>query len=282
MFRKNSFSLSFWEALFFCVLYVLLPYILILLASVVGLLFFESFANSFFKIVSLFNFPLGRAILSLISIIIIVLLLRIRKDDVFDFDWINKLEPVWLIGTIILVLGLSIVVSEIDNIARYFFPMTPFWVDIFRSIRNQPIIFFILEVIIVAPFVEEFMFRGIIARGLNERYSYVFAIFVSAFMFGLVHLNFWQFISAFIAGLFIAWLYLYSKSLILVIFAHGLFNGMDLLFSRILKISIPGFNATGVNLYGGQPYLFTVLGVVLVLIGVVIIKSIPVHYNTEY
>jgi len=234
------------------------------------------------RVVEFFNLPLSNAILSLVNIIVIILLLRLKKDDVFDIDWVGKVEPVWLIGTIILVLGLSIVVSEIGNIAQYFFPMDPFWIDIFRSIRNQPLAFFIIEVIIIAPFVEEFIFRGVIARGLNNKYSYGFAIIVSSIMFGLVHLNFWQFTSAFFAGLIITWLYLYSKSLLLVIFAHGLFNGVDLLFSRVLNISIPGFNEVGINFYQGQPYLFTLMGVVLLIVGILIIKSVPNDSAIEY
>ncbi|MFP4457083.1 MAG: CPBP family intramembrane glutamic endopeptidase [Clostridia bacterium] len=282
MFKKNTFSMSFWEALFICVLYVLLPFLLTLLAAVAGIPFYGGFSNSFVHIIDFFNLPLSNAILSLVNIIVIILLLRLKKDDVFDIDWVNKVEPVWLVGTVILVLGLSIVVSEIGNIAQYFFPMDPFWIDIFRSVRNQPLAFFIIEVIIVAPFVEEFLFRGIIARGLDKKYSYVFAIIVSSFMFGLVHLNFWQFVSAFSAGIFITWLYLYTRSLLLVIFAHGLFNGIDLLFTRVLSISIPGFNEVGTNFYSGQPYLFTLLGVVLLIVGTIIIKSIPNNNPVEY
>jgi len=282
MFRKNTFSLSFWEALFFGVLFVLLQYVIILIAAGIGWPFFGSFSVSFFKVIDFFSLPLSNAILTLVNIIIIVLLLRIRKDGVFEFDWFNSLEPIWIIGTIIMILGITIVATEIVNIAQFFYPMDPSWVDVFDSMRSQPLVFYILEIVIVAPFIEEFMFRGIIARGLNEKYSYAFAIFVSAFMFGVMHLNFWQFVSAFTLGLFLTWLYLYTKSLMLVIFAHGLYNGIPIIFTEVLQISIPGFNEVGTNIYGGQPYLFTGLGVLLIIIGIIIIKSVSSNYQVEY
>lgn len=65
----------------------------------------------------------------------------------------------------------------------------------------------------IAPLVEEMFFRGILLRGLAMRYPSADAMVYSAFVFGIVHLNVYQFVIAFAVGLLAAALYLRTRSL---------------------------------------------------------------------
>jgi uncharacterized protein len=83
----------------------------------------------------------------------------------------------------------------------------------------------LFAICIIAPFLEEILFRGIILRGFLSHYSPIKSILLSALLFALIHLNLYQIPVAFIMGCFLGWLYFYSRSLWPSIFAHALYNG---------------------------------------------------------
>jgi membrane protease YdiL (CAAX protease family) len=80
---------------------------------------------------------------------------------------------------------------------------------------------------ICAPILEELIFRGIILRGLLNRYHPKKAIIWSAVIFGIAHLNPWQFIAAFSIGLFMGWVYYRTKSIFPGIFIHWFNNSIS-------------------------------------------------------
>ncbi|WP_066736643.1 CPBP family intramembrane glutamic endopeptidase [Cupriavidus sp. D384] len=65
----------------------------------------------------------------------------------------------------------------------------------------------------IAPMVEEMFFRGILLRGMLKRYATADAIVYSAFVFGLMHLNVYQFVIAFAVGILAAAFYVRTGSL---------------------------------------------------------------------
>ena len=83
----------------------------------------------------------------------------------------------------------------------------------------------LIAVCLIAPFLEEMLFRGIILRGFLSHYSPRKSIIVSALIFGVVHLNLYQLPVAFILGCFLGWIYYLSRSLWPAILAHALYNG---------------------------------------------------------
>lgn len=83
----------------------------------------------------------------------------------------------------------------------------------------------IIAICLIAPFLEEMLFRGIILRGFLSHYSPKKSILISALLFGLFHLNLYQIPVAFFMGCFLGWLYYYSRSLWPSILAHALYNG---------------------------------------------------------
>ncbi len=81
-----------------------------------------------------------------------------------------------------------------------------------------------LTVVVAAAFLEEYLFRGIVLRGFLKNYSPTQAIIWSAVFFGLFHFNPWQFVAAFILGLYMGWLYYRTQSLWPCIAIHALNN----------------------------------------------------------
>lgn len=79
------------------------------------------------------------------------------------------------------------------------------------------------SVVIAAPVMEEFFFRGCILK-LFENDSPWFGMVFSAFCFGLMHLNIAQGIPAFFMGLVLAWYTMKSKTIVPAILIHAANN----------------------------------------------------------
>jgi len=77
---------------------------------------------------------------------------------------------------------------------------------------------------VAAPLLEEMLFRGVMLRSFLAQYSRKQAILWSSLIFGLAHLNAYQFVTAFVLGLVLGWLYERTHSLWPSIILHAAFN----------------------------------------------------------
>jgi len=191
-----------------------------------------------------------------------------KFDEVFVFN--NVSSNLWLAITVFM-FGFIIISSEINNVLEYFLPMPEFLQEAFETMLvNKYIIIPVLFVGVAPAFIEEMLFRGIILNGFKENYSHKKAIIVSSLLFGIVHLNPWQFVTAFIMGMVSAWVCLKIKALTLSIYMH-LFNNVAAVF--IIKtrdiVLIKGFN-TEPSEQSFQPLWFDILGILLVAIGIIL------------
>ncbi|AID37435.1 CPBP family intramembrane glutamic endopeptidase [Candidatus Walczuchella monophlebidarum] len=107
----------------------------------------------------------------------------------------------------------------------------------FFHVTQYPISFF-LSAILFAPIYEEILFRGIFLRKIfKTSISSIKSIFFSALLFGIMHLNPWQIIIAFLFGIFIGIIYIGTRSISICIFLHAIYNSMQILHSiQILNV----------------------------------------------
>lgn len=77
---------------------------------------------------------------------------------------------------------------------------------------------------VLAPVLEEMLFRGIILRSFLAQYPTWAAILASAGLFGFVHLNIYQYVGAVFMGLLLGWLYERTRSLLPCIALHAAYN----------------------------------------------------------
>ncbi|MBT1707394.1 CPBP family intramembrane metalloprotease [Fulvivirgaceae bacterium PWU5] len=90
---------------------------------------------------------------------------------------------------------------------------------------NQTSLFTFVLMVIAAPVLEELIFRGVILDGLlKQAYSPSKAIIISSFLFGIVHLNPWQFVAAFLVGLFAGWVFYKTRNMVYPIVIHSTTN----------------------------------------------------------
>jgi uncharacterized protein len=77
---------------------------------------------------------------------------------------------------------------------------------------------------VLAPILEELLFRGVLLRAFLRHHPRWAAISYSALLFGAAHMNVYQFLLAFLLGLLLGWLYERSQSLLPCIALHAALN----------------------------------------------------------
>ena len=166
--------------------------------------------------------------------------------------------------------GLIILLGEFENIILHFFPISNEVMDMFDMLLSGGS--GVLAAIIMASITEEVLFRGMILPGLAQNYGKTTGIIVTALLFGIIHLNPWQFVPAFIMGVFLGWIYLETKNIWLCIGLHG-FNNALAAIPFYLGIEIPGIVYDARDGVQFQPLWLDVIGVVLFIVGFVILKG---------
>lgn len=180
--------------------------------------------------------------------------------------------PDWIDGiTVVLAGGISIVIvmhfldpgtvaadlgrkhSRRDWILAAFFALLTYFVSVFAAVMlsslpfmpqeseaelllemfPQPIVLRLLLMAVFIPIIEEIIYRGVVLVRLTHRFRPGFAILISAALFGIIHFDPFQAVYAFFVGLFIGWFYLRTRSLMLAIWIHAVFNSYGLLMSEL-------------------------------------------------
>ena len=93
----------------------------------------------------------------------------------------------------------------------------------------------VLIVVVVAPIVEESVFRGIMLPSLRAQWGDRIAVLGTAFVFAAMHLNLFSFLPIFAIAVLLGRLFLDSKSLWVPIVCHAAFNGIGVFFLLALR-----------------------------------------------
>jgi len=186
-----------------------------------------------------------------------------RFFKVRPFD-LSLLPPVLLTSV-----SLAVV---IDQGAKVFFEMMKFFpqwpvVDLSEALMaRHPIGGFIL-VVVVAPFTEEYLFRGMILRGLLTRHRPVVAVIFSAVLFGVMHANILQFQLGLVIGIAFGWWFVRTRSVGPGLVGHAVFNAVAYFSTVFPNFFAPLGPSTGPEVVH-QPPWFTLSAVMFVALGV--------------
>lgn len=91
------------------------------------------------------------------------------------------------------------------------------------SMQAQPLWVTLLTACVLAPILEELVFRGAVLRRLRP-FGDRFAMAASALLFSLMHTNLYQMLYAFVLGYFFAWLILRTGRLTATMLLHAVIN----------------------------------------------------------
>ena len=125
--------------------------------------------------------------------------------------------------------GAVVLATKVNELVVYYFPMSQSELDIFDDMVSGGVTS-VITLCVLAPFIEEMLFRGLFLRSFLWNYSPAKAIVLSALLFGAAHLNVYQFVTASALGFLSGWLYFATHSLWPSIFEHALYNGGVMLY----------------------------------------------------
>lgn len=95
----------------------------------------------------------------------------------------------------------------------------------------------VLMAVVLAPIVEELIFRGCVYRFLKSQTTLLPAQFISGCIFSLMHANLMSFVPLLVVGILLARIYEKSGNLYVSIWFHTFFNGFSLLMLYITSLS---------------------------------------------
>ena len=94
-----------------------------------------------------------------------------------------------------------------------------------------------LYAILLGPIFEEYFFRKVLIDKIS-RYGELFAVLVSAFMFMIYHMNFYQFIGVFLMGVVLGHVYVKTRRIEYTITLHQLANFFGLFVPMLIGTSV--------------------------------------------
>ena len=142
-----------------------------------------------------------------------------------------------------------------------------------EQMLKGPVWIVLISVSVFAPFFEEWLCRGIILRGLLKKMKPGWAIVISALVFGLIHMNLWQAIPAFIIGVVLGYVYYKTGSLKLTMLMHCVNNTLSVILSRIPGLEDVEFFAEIMSPWTYAPMIIAFA--IVLACGLLIIRSIP-------
>ncbi|TGL33740.1 CPBP family intramembrane metalloprotease [Leptospira koniambonensis] len=195
--------------------------------------------------------------------------LKISEKDYTEVLRLRSPKVLEVISFAITAIGFSFLLSEVDNLFSMYFPKPDFIINLFQGLFDGENVFLAAILLsVVAPLTEEFMFRGVILDKFLRKYSVISSFLLSSFLFGLIHMNPWQFIGSSILGIYMAWVVYKTDSIWNSIVIHAVFNGIPLIVLHGLKLEIPGFSAPVVGkIQILQPLWLDLLGLLITCFG---------------
>lgn len=133
------------------------------------------------------------------------------------------------------------------------------------------LVFNIFLIAMIPALGEELFFRGIIQKILSERRNIHVAIWISAFIFSAIHLQFYGFFPRLLLGAFLGYLLFWSGNLWLPIIAHFANNAVAVVF-YYLKLN--GVQVIDIETIGSEStWWLGVFSAILLIVGIYIIRK---------
>lgn len=132
----------------------------------------------------------------------------------------------------------------IVNLISSYYNMAPDVQDVVKWVLEEKSLFIIICLvffgIIVAPILEEILFRGFLQSALKNTFGSRYALVISASLFAAVHMDLFAFLQIFILGILLGYLYEKTQTLAASIIVHILHNSLTLVFLLYFKYFLKG------------------------------------------
>lgn len=171
-------------------------------------------------------------------LVIVVFLIRTRGWKWTDFGW-NSLEGRSYWGSVLKFYFLTWIANLMYGIYLFQRGFTPPETDVYTQLLgNATVVTFILNLVlagILAPIMEETLFRGIIFGGLQTYFGKWTSAGISALFFSGLHFQAYGFVPRFVLGMVLAHLYSKHKSLYPSMAMHAINNIVALTLAVLVE-----------------------------------------------
>jgi uncharacterized protein len=154
--------------------------------------------------------------------------LHLMRETPREFFRLRPFPATQAPAIVVTALGVTLVLNEIDNVICHLLAVAispkqlpPDLIDMTAAPAGA-----FLLVVVAAPWLEEYFFRGIILRGLLACHRTSTAVILNAILFGLIHANIRQFVIGGVIGLIFGWWYARTRSVAPGIIGHMVFNSV--------------------------------------------------------
>lgn len=141
------------------------------------------------------------------------------------------------------------------------------------AMRN-PLWLSLLLIAFIPAFVEEFIFRGVLFGAYKKRNPF-YGMLLSAFLFGLMHMNINQFAYAFAIGFVFAMVTYATGSIVTTMIMHFIINGNSVVLSYVLTRLTEGINETSSAIDTKQPEASQMVMVISTIMMIFVFVIIP-------
>jgi uncharacterized protein len=160
--------------------------------------------------------------------LMVLLFVKVRRHASLAALGIRRVQWRWILAALPFIFLAFVLESITGLFSQSLFPQAPAnqCIDI-RNAYQGALWMAIIGVAIVAPVVEEIVFRGMVFGWLRGRLPVVWAVAISAALFSLEHIGFLQvtlFLPIFSTGIVLAILYQHARSVWPTVLVHGSFN----------------------------------------------------------
>lgn len=186
--------------------------------------------------------------ISLISLLVstlfiglpVVVYLKYRSISTIGALRLNKISIKTIIAVTILSIGFIIVIDELDRVVYVLFGEPEYLIELAEQLKISSLfsgLIIFATTILVAPFIEEILFRGYFQKVLEDSWQDVTkAILVTSLFFALVHLNPYWIVQIYLLGLVLSYLSWRTNSIWPGLILHGLNNGFAVALNNVQDI----------------------------------------------
>jgi membrane protease YdiL (CAAX protease family) len=233
----------------------------------------------------MFETPLGKFSMSVTMagaevLVVFVSWLAIRL--LIGRDWPRRLAlraPSWthLVLVLLAVPGMVLLANGLYYVLRYIWhlpslsdiPNVKGMEEMVAIFNSWPALFAVLVIGVGPGIGEELWCRGFLGNGLVARYRWL-GVVLTAFFFGLIHVDPCQGIMAMLMGLWLHFTYLMTRSLLVPILLHFINNSLAVISSRVEAL-----NRVEAGIEDFPVYIFAAAAFLLLAIGYALYRSRP-------
>jgi membrane protease YdiL (CAAX protease family) len=151
-----------------------------------------------------------------------------------------------LSAVLFLSIGIIILIDEIDRLVYILFGQPEYLEELAEQLKITTIysgIAIVITTILIAPLIEELLFRGYFQKVLEDEWQDVTkAILVTGIFFAFVHMNPYWIVQIYLLGVVLGYLAWRTNSIVPSLILHGLNNGFAVALNNCPDIFIKYYN----------------------------------------